>query len=151
MIIPLVSTSSLGAIPSLPYTKSLFFFTFKFNFLLVSTLPNSVNKHWRFSAESATTTVSSANNSWSRRYSLRFRSVNLTLPPCALSYTSPNTSFMEILGNYGNIPHTCIINFFFLKQLLTFQTTLIQALLSLKKFSMIAKTFSSTSQTSFTF
>ena len=73
------TTCIRAPLPNLEHLITLLLATFTLNFLLSHTLPNSLTNLPNFSSESATSAVSSANNSW-------FIS---NLPPLALSSSNP--------------------------------------------------------------
>ena len=111
---------------------TLAFSTFTCEFLLWHTLLNSVTKHSSCSPDLATNIVSSAKSSWLRGHSLWSRSISY--PSVQLDVERPWIHFTP-----------CFTASFSRKQLLMFQTNLLQELLYLWELFMPAKLFSPTS------
>ena len=77
--------------------------TVTLNFLLSHTQPNSLTSQHNFSSESATSAVSSANNSWFISNLPPFTHCNSSPFPRTLTFTSQTTPSIYTLNNHGDI------------------------------------------------
>ena len=80
---------------------------FTLNFLLSHTLPNSLTNLHK-SSESATSAVSSANNSWFISNLPPFALSSSNPFPSTLTFTSRTTPSIDTLNNHGEITQPCL-------------------------------------------
>ena len=97
-----------STLPYLEHLITLLLSSFTLNFLLSHTLPHSLTNLHNFSSESATSAVSSANNSLfiSNLSPFALRSSNPF--PSTLTFTSRTTPSIYTLNNHGDITQPCL-------------------------------------------
>ena len=99
-------------LPSFPYLEhlvTLLLLTYTLNVLLSHTLPNSLISLQKFSSESATSAVSSANNSCLSQTCYHLHSAVAVLSQAPLiAYTSRTTPSIYTLIIHGDITQPCL-------------------------------------------